>query len=302
MREEIRQQILKLKAERKAVILAHNYQTGEIQDLADLRGDSLELSRKAAEADADVIVFCGVAFMAETAAVLSPEKTVLLPRPEAGCPMADTITPEDLVAVKEKHPGIPIITYVNSTAAVKAESTVCCTSANVLEVVESFQDADTVYMAPDRNLALYAARHTKKKVFHWHGFCPVHHNLLAEDVLAVKAKYPEAPFLAHPECRPEVLELADKVCSTSGMLRFVRESSLESFIIGTEEGILHPMRRENPDKRLYTPAKRMLCPDMKLTTPEDVVLALQTLQPRITVPEEIRVKALNAVERMLALG
>ena len=302
MTDDIKQKILELKAEKNAVILAHNYQSGVIQDIADILGDSLELSRKAAEVDAEVIVFCGVSFMAETAAVLNPRKTVLLPRLEAGCPMADMIVPNDLIGIRDEYPGVPIITYVNSTAAVKAESTICCTSANVLQVVESFKDADTVYMAPDRNLAQYAARHTRKKVLHWHGYCPVHHNLLAEDVLKVKEAHPEAPFLAHPECRPEVLDLADKICSTSGMLRFVRESSIESFIIGTEEGILRPMEKENPHKRFYTPAKRMLCPDMKLTTPEDVVLALETLQPRITVPEETRVKALKAVERMLALG
>lgn len=302
MKDDIKQQLIELKAEKKAVILAHNYQSEEIQEIADMLGDSLELSRKASAVDAEVIVFCGVAFMAETAAVLNPGKTVLLPRREAGCPMADMITPEDVIGIRKEYPGVPIITYVNSTAAVKAESTVCCTSANVLEVVESFRDADTVYLAPDQNLARYAARHTRKKVLHWHGYCPIHHNLLAEDVVKVKEAHPEAPFLAHPECRPEVLDLADEIRSTSGMLRFVRESSLDAFIIGTEEGILTPMRKENPHKRFYTPEKRLICQDMKLTTPEDVLRALQTLQPRITVPEETRVKALQAVERMLSLG
>ncbi|MCE5244081.1 MAG: quinolinate synthase NadA [Syntrophobacteraceae bacterium] len=302
MKDDIKQQLTELKAERKAVILAHNYQSAEIQEIADMLGDSLELSRKASAVDAEVIVFCGVAFMAETAAVLNPGKTVLLPRREAGCPMADMITPEDVIGIRKEYPGVPIITYVNSTAAVKAESTVCCTSANVLQVVESFRDADTVYLAPDQNLAKYAARHTRKKVLHWNGYCPIHHNLLAEDVVKVKRAHPEAPFLAHPECRPEVLDLADEIRSTSGMLRFVRESSLNAFIIGTEEGILTPMQRENPHKRFYTPEKRLICQDMKLTTPEDVVRALQTLQPRITVPEETRVKALQAVECMLALG
>ncbi len=300
--DELKQRILALKEERKAVILAHNYQPPFIQDVADLTGDSLELSRQAASTSAEVIVFCGVAFMAETAAILNPGKTVLLPRIDAGCPMADMIAPGDMAAIRAEHSGIPIITYVNSTAAVKAGSTVCCTSANVVKVVESFQDAGAVYMAPDKNLAKYAAGHTKKRVFHWHGYCPVHNNLKPEEVEARKRLYPEALFIAHPECTPEVLALADLIQSTSGMLRFVRESSRASFIIGTEMGIIHPMRMQNPDKNFYPASDSMICPDMKKTSLEDVLRSLETLEPRITVPEEIRVKALAAVERMLAIG
>jgi quinolinate synthase len=302
MNDDAKRYIEKLKKEKRAIILAHNYQPPVIQDLADMMGDSLELSREAASTDAEVIVFCGVSFMAETAAILNPGKTVLLPRLDAGCPMADMIKAEDLVAVKKQHPGIPIVTYVNSTAAVKAESTVCCTSANAIQVVGSFKDADTVYMAPDQNLAKYTARHTDKKILHWHGYCPFHNALRAEDVLRRKEEHPDAVFIAHPECPPEVLDLADKVLSTSGMLRFVDESPRGSFIIGTEMGIIYPMQRKNPHKKLYPASEAMFCPDMKKTTPQDVIRSLETLEPRITVPEEIRVRALGAVERMLAMG
>lgn len=240
--------------------------------------------------------------MAETAAILNPGKTVLLPRLDAGCPMADMITPDDVRAVRAQHPGIPIVTYVNSTAAVKAESTVCCTSANSIHVVESFKEHDAVYMAPDQNLAKYTARHTRKKVYHWNGYCPIHHNLTVEAVQEKKKEHPDALFLAHPECPPEILDLADMVQSTSGMLRFVAESPHEAFIIGTEEGILHPMRKKNPEKRFYSVSGTMVCPDMKKTSLEDVLRAMETLQPRVSVPEEIRIRALDAVERMLNIG
>ncbi len=302
MNDSIKQRILDLKVEKQAIILAHNYQPPEIQDLADMMGDSLELSRQAASTSAKVIVFCGVSFMAETAAILNPDKVVLLPHPDAGCPMADMITPADVRAIRADHPDVPIVTYVNSTAAVKAESTVCCTSANSIKVVESFSDARTVYMAPDQNLARYTARHTRKEIFHWNGYCPFHNELSIQEVLVARQKHPEALFLAHPECRPEILDLADVVQSTSGMLRFVRESSRGEFIIGTEVGILHPMRKMSPEKRFYPASESMLCPDMKKTSAEDVLQALETLTPRITVPEAIRVRALRAVERMLAIG
>ena len=299
--DNITERIQQLKAERNAVILAHNYQPAEIQEIADMLGDSLELSRLAAGVDAQVIVFCGVTFMAETAAILNPEKTVLLPRLDAGCPMADMITAPDLLKVREQHLGVPIVTYVNTTAAVKAESDLCCTSANAIKVVESLTDAGTVYMAPDKNLAQYAARHTDKKVLHWNGFCPIHNNLTADDIAQARAKYPGAKLLAHPECRPEVLEMADGVFSTSGMLKYVAESSHDAFIIATEVGILHPMAKAAPGKKLYPASPRMICADMKKTSLEDVVTSLETLQPRITVPEETRVRALAAVERMLAI-
>jgi quinolinate synthase len=293
--------IQELKQSRRAIILAHNYQPPEIQDLADLTGDSLELSREAATTDAAVIVFCGVHFMAETAAILNPDKTVLLPKADAGCPMADMITAQDVVAIKAQHPGAPVVTYVNSTAAVKAESTVCCTSANSIRVVESFADAQSVYMAPDQNLAKYTARHTAKQVHYWHGYCPIHHQLDPEQVLMTRAQHSRALFLAHPECRPEVLDLADVVCSTSGMLRYVTESPVDQFIIGTESGILYPMTKQNPGKRFYPASDQMICPNMKKITPADVCQSLETLTPRISVPEDIRIRALDAVNRMLAV-
>lgn len=302
MTEDTRERILQLKKDREAIILAHNYQPAAIQDLADITGDSLELSRQAAATDARVIIFCGVHFMAETAAILNPDKIVILPRPDAGCPMAGMITPPDLIAIKKEHPGVPIVTYVNSSAAAKAESTVCCTSANAIKVVESFEDAETVFMTPDQNLAMYTARHTQKRVLYWHGYCPIHHRLRAKDIRLARKEHPEAMVIAHPECRPEVLELADFVKSTSGMLRYVVESSQESFIIATELGILYPMRKQNPGKLFYPAAKFMICPDMKRTTVGDVAFSLETLQPRITVPEHIRVQALGAVERMLTIG
>jgi quinolinate synthase len=297
-----KQALLKLKDEKNAIILAHNYQPSAIQDIADMTGDSLELSRQAASTDAAVIVFCGVAFMAETAAILNPGRIVLLPRLDAGCPMADMITAEDMVGIKRKHPGAPIITYVNSTAAVKAESTICCTSANSIRVVESFNQADTVYMAPDQNLAKYTARHTKKRVHFWHGYCPIHHNLTVQQIHRRKEQYPDAIFLAHPECRPEVLDLADVIQSTSGMLRYVNESPHQSFIIGTEAGILYPMQQQNPHKSFYPASDALICPDMKKITLADVCRSLETLQPRVTVPESIRLRALSAVERMLELS
>lgn len=301
MQSDIADRIKELKAERRAIILAHNYQPPEIQDIADMTGDSLELSRRAAETDASVIVFCGVAFMAETAAILNPGRIVLLPRLEAGCPMADMITSEDVKKVRSEHPDVPIVTYVNSTAAVKAESTACCTSANSIRVVSSFKDADTVFMAPDQNLARYTARHTSKKILHWKGYCPFHHALQPEEVIRQKLEHPEALFLAHPECRPEVLDLADQVMSTSGMLRFVRVSPSESFIVGTEIGILHPMRRSCPHKAFYPASERMFCPDMKSISLGDVLISLETLEPRVSVPEDIRLRAAQAVDRMLSI-
>ncbi len=295
------QEILALKKERNAILLAHNYQPGIIQDIADLTGDSLELSRKAQETDADVIVFCGVHFMAETAAVLNPEKTVLLPNPAAGCAMADMITAQDVRRIRQEFPGVPIVTYVNSTAEVKAESTICCTSANVTRVVASFTHEKALYLIPDQNLALYAARHTDKTIHFWKGYCPVHHRLTASMVQEAKAAHPEALFLAHPECRPEVLDLADEITSTSGMLRYVRQSSHDSFLIGTETGILHPLRRDNPTKTFYPVSPHMVCPDMKRTSLDDILRSLKTLTPQVRVPEDIRVKALQAVERMLQI-
>jgi quinolinate synthase len=297
MKEKIRSLLKK----RNAIMLSHNYQPPEIQDLADLCGDSLELSIKAAQTDAKVIVFCGVHFMAETASILSPEKTVLLPRKDAGCPMADMIEPVGLQAMIDKLPAMPVVTYVNSTAAVKALSTICCTSANAIDVVNSL-DADEVLMTPDRNLARYTAKHTSKKIHTWNGYCPIHDNLTANDVIKAKKKYPDAVFIAHPECRPEVLELADKVLSTSGMIRYAKESKSSSFIVGTEIGLIYPLKKANPDKNFYPASEKMLCPDMKKITLEAVARSLEFMEGKVKVPENIRQSAFKAVQRMVDLS
>lgn len=292
--------IRKLARERNAIILAHNYQPPEIQDLADMCGDSLELSRKAARTDADVIVFCGVHFMAETASILSPDKTVLLPRQDAGCLMADMITAEALAAKKATLAPMPVVTYVNSTAEVKAISTVCCTSANVVQVVNSL-DEQEMLLAPDRNLAMYAASQTGKKIHIWDGYCPTHEWLKPEDVEKTRQAHPGAVFLAHPECRPEILAIADVIASTSGMLRHVSEAREKEFIVGTEQGILHPMRKANPGKQFYPASKKMICKNMKKIGLEDVLRSLEEMSGEVKVPEEIRVPALKAVQAMIEL-
>ena len=296
--QEVRQWLKR----RRAIMLAHNYQPGPIQDVADLVGDSLELSMAAAKTDADVIVFCGVHFMAETAAILCPDKTVLLPRTDLGCCLAESVKVDKLKARKEELPGVPVVTYVNSTAAVKAESDICCTSANAVRVVNSLT-ASRVLMVPDQNLALYVARHTPKSVeiITWEGWCNVHDGLSPEEVQACREAHPEAVFLAHPECNPEVLDLADVIRSTSGMLQYVREAEAREFIIGTEKGILHRMQKENPGKVFHSPSKRLICRPMKRMTMADVLSALKENRHIITVPEETRLRALKAVERMLAV-
>lgn len=297
-------EIKALLKKRNAILLAHNYQPPEIQDLADLCGDSLELSRKAAQTSADVIVFCGVHFMAETASILSPEKTVLLPRRDAGCPMADMVTPDALsYKIKELSSSkktIPVVTYVNSSAAVKALSTICCTSANVVKVVNSL-DENEILMVPDRNLALYTASQTEKTIHFWQGYCPYHDLLTADCVRMVKEEHPDAIFMAHPECRMEVLKLADVVTSTSGMLAYASESSHNSFIVGTEVGLLYPLKKANPEKQFYAASISMECRDMKKITLEDIMKSLETMSPQVKVPEDIRKPALSAVKQMLSL-
>jgi len=296
MKEKIRQ----LLKEKKAIMLAHNYQPPEIQDLADLCGDSLELSIKAAQTDAKVILFCGVHFMAETASILSPDKTVLLPVKDAGCPMADMVTPGQLKAKLDKLPPMPVVTYVNSSASVKALSTICCTSANAIDVVESLRE-DELLMLPDRNLAMYTSLNTKKKIHLWEGYCPVHDMLTAKAGIKVKEKYPEAVFMAHPECRPEVLELADVVTSTSGMIRYAGESEKKSFIVGTEVGLIYALKTANPGKKFYPASAGMECIDMKRIKLEDVAKSLEFMEGEVKVPEDIRQPALKAVQRMIDL-
>jgi quinolinate synthase len=299
---DIAAQIRALASEKRAVILAHNYQRPEVQDVADFVGDSLGLSRTAAETEAETIIFCGVHFMAETAKILAPGKTVVLPVLDAGCPMADMITAEKLAAWKAKYPGVPVVTYVNSTAEVKALTDVCCTSANAPQIVRSL-GVNKVLFAPDRNLAHWVAEQVPGvEVIAWNGFCPTHERIHAEHVIAAQEAHPGAEVLAHPECRPEVLALADAVLSTSGMLRRAAESPATEFIVVTEEGLLHGLEKAAPGKRFFTLDPCPVCPNMKKTTLPDVLRALQTLEPRIEVPEDVRVRALTAVERMVEIG
>lgn len=293
--------IRRLLKEKNAILLAHNYQPPEIQEIADFCGDSLELSINASRTDADVIVFCGVQFMAETASVLSPEKRVLLPRLDAGCPMADMITPGALADRLAELGPMPVVTYVNSSAAVKAVSTICCTSANAEKVVRSLE-ASEILMVPDRNLALNTARKTGKKIHTWNGYCPFHDRLTPEDVKKAMTAHPEAVFLAHPECRPEVVAMAEAALSTSGMLRYARDSRHRSFIIGTETGMLHPLRRALAEKRFYPASDQMVCPDMKKITLEDIARSLETLAGEVRVPEKTAAAARQAVQRMIDLS
>jgi len=299
--KDLKDRIKALLYERKAILLAHNYQRPEVQDMADLCGDSLELSIKASETDAEVIVFCGVHFMAETASILCPDKKVLLPAFDAGCPMADMITARELLEKKREiaTPGMVVISYVNTTAEVKAESDLCCTSANAVQVANSVDPARHIFMTPDKNLSQYTKKNTRRDITYWEGYCPIHNNLTAAQVRKVKSAYPEALFLAHPECPPEVLDLADEVKSTSGMIAYARDSENREFIIGTEIGILHPLSKAYPDKRFIPADPAMICRDMKKIGLREVLTALETLQPEVKVPEEIRVKAKGAVDRML---
>jgi len=298
---ELIERINKLRRKRNAVILAHNYQLGEVQDIADFAGDSLELSRKAAATDADVIVFCGVHFMAETAKILSPEKTVLLPDPEAGCPMASMIDAKRLREFKVQHPGLPVVAYINTTAEVKAESDICCTSANALQIVESL-DADEFIFVPDKSLGSYVASKTNKKAVLYPGYCPTHHRILASDVLNAKREHPNAVVLAHPECAGDLLKLADVVASTSQMIRWVSEHDADEIILCTERGIIHKMQKDNPGKRFYNPCSLNICPNMKKITLEKVLWSLEDMAYEITVPEEIIARAKKAIDGMLTVG
>lgn len=297
---ELQKEIRKLLKKKNAIMLAHNYQRDEIQEMADVTGDSLALSQIAAETNADIIVFCGVHFMAESASILSPKKTVLLPRIEAGCPMADMVTVEKLKEKRKELPGVPVVCYVNSSADVKAESDICCTSANAVKVVNSV-NSERVLMIPDMNLAKYTARFTRKEVIPWKGFCPTHQYLKSSDVLLMKKEHPQAKFVAHPECIPEVLDLADHVCSTSGMYKYAKETYAKEFIIGTEIGILYRLKKENPEKKFYLCSNKLICPNMKLTTLEDVYIAIRDMENIIKVPEEIRIPAKKTLDKMLEI-
>ena len=296
----VSEEIAELKRARKAVILAHNYERPEVQDAADFTGDSLELARKAATVEADVIAFCGVYFMAETAAILNPSKKVLIPDATAGCPMADMITGEQLRALKAKHPGAAAVCYVNSTAEVKAECDICVTSGNAERVMATFPKDREIIFVPDQHLGSHIAGKLGATYILWPGYCPTHARLTAKQVAAARAAHPGAPVLVHPECTKEVRDAADERLSTGGMCAFARTSPAQEFIIGTETGILHRLRQENPDKRFW-PAAELVCPNMKKTTLENLRDCLRDLSPAVTVPHEIAVRAKRAIDAMLAI-
>jgi quinolinate synthase len=292
-------ELRRLAAERDAVILAHNYQRPEVQDAADFVGDSLELARKAAATPQSVILFCGVHFMAETAHILSPQKTVLMPDPRAGCPMANRVTVEGLRALKAQHPDAVVVAYVNTTAAVKAETDVCCTSSNAVEIVQRFAKDQQIIFVPDKNLGDWVERQTGRTMILWDGYCHVHANIEVADIEARKADYPEAKVMAHPECPRAVLEMADMVTSTSGMLRYPGDDSASTYIVATETGLLHRLDQMYPDRRFVAASLRSVCPNMKLTTLDSAIAALDEGLNEITVPPRIRERAAQAVARMI---
>jgi len=298
LQKEIRQ----LLKEKNAVLLAHYYQRAEIQEIADILGDSLALSMEAARTDAEVLVFAGVHFMAESASILSPDKTVLLPKPDAGCPLADMITPEKLLTARKNHPHAAVVTYINSSVAIKAMSDICCTSANAVKIVNSLRDAKEILMVPDGNLACYVAGLTNKKIIPWDGYCPVHHHLTAEDVLKRKEKYPRATFAAHPECRPEVLALADYVGSTTGIIRYAGQEGFKEMLVGTEQGVFYQLKKQNPGKTFIPISDQMICADMKKITLKDILAAITEMKTVVKVPEEVRIPAKKALDRMLAIS
>lgn len=293
--------IQELKKEKNAIILAHNYQRGEVQDIADFVGDSFGLSQKAVSSGAGTIVFCGVDFMAESAAILNPDKTVLMPEKNAQCPMAAMITPVSLKLEKEKHPNAAVVCYVNTPASVKALSDICCTSANAVKIVNAMPE-DEIIFVPDRNLALFVAAHTEKKIIPWNGYCPTHHLILPGDVLLEIEEHPHAEILVHPECRPDVVALADQVLSTAGMLKYAKQSNSGEFIIATELGLLHRLRKENPGKTFIPATNFAVCPNMKMNTLGSIIRALEKNEHVITIPEDIRLKAKMALDRMLEVG
>ncbi len=296
---EMTAEIRRLRKERNAIILSHNYQRAEVQEIADYVGDSLELSIKASQLPAvDVVVFCSVDFMAETAKLLAPAKTVLLPDAGAGCPMADMVTPEALRELKAQHPDAPVVCYVNTSAAVKAECDIACTSANALKIVNSLPAREIIFV-PDRNLGAWVQRHTDKRLILWPGYCPTHNRILPAHIEAARAAHPGAEVMVHPECSAEVIDLADHVVSTGGMVRVAKESPATAFIVATEQGMVHRLRLENPGKEFYHLTPTVICPNMKKTTLEKVLWALQDLQTPITVPADIADRARCTIQRML---
>jgi len=300
--QRLQEKIRELARQKGAIILAHNYQRPEVQEVADLVGDSLELSRQAAAAQARMIVFCGVHFMAETAAILAPESLVVIPEPEAGCTLADKVEVEELLALKARHPGALVVSYVNTTAAVKALSDICCTSANAAQVIASLPGDREIIFVPDRNLGAWAAKKAGRELVLWPGFCPTHELITLDDVKQARLCHPGAKLVVHPECRPEIAEAADAVKGTSGMLRYCREEEAAEFLIGTEVGMLARLRRELPHKRFYPVTQLAVCPFMKMTTLEKLLRALQEEQPVVRVEPVLRERALGAVQRMIEVG
>jgi quinolinate synthase len=299
--KDIVEKIEALKKERNAVILGHNYQPPEIQDIAEFLGDSLDLSRTAHGLPNKVIIFCGVHFMAETAAILSPEKTVILPEPTAGCPMADMLTAGDLTALKEKHPGAAVVMYVNSTAEVKALTDICCTSANAVKVIESIPADREIIFGPDQFLGGWVSAQTEREMILWKGYCPSHQRIFVEQIRELKKKHPSALVLVHPEVNPAIAAEADAVLGTGGMIRFAGESDATTFIVGTEVGMIYRLQREYPGKKFIPAASGMLCPNMKKITLEKILRSLETLEPVVTVPPEIAARARRSIERMVEI-
>lgn len=296
------EKIKDLKAKRNAVILAHNYQRGDVQDIADFTGDSLGLSQQAANTKADIIVFCGVHFMAETASILCPDKMVLLPDEHAGCPMANMITLKQLKIKKNEHPQAKVVCYVNSTAAIKAESDICCTSSNAMKIVSSLPKDQEIIFIPDKSLGGYVASKLNRPMILWEGYCPTHHRILSEHIIILKSKHPNAKIVVHPECTPDVIALADHVASTTGIAKYCKETDAKEFIIGTETGILHRLKKENPQKTFYAISLLADCSNMKLISLEKVLWSLEDLVYQIQVPDNIAVKARTAIQRMLDLS
>jgi quinolinate synthase len=295
---ELRERLMQLKKERNAIILAHYYQRDEIQEVADFRGDSFLLAQKAAATDADVIVFCGVHFMGESAKILAPNKTVIIPDERAGCPMADMVNVDGLRKLKAQHPNATVVTYINSSAEIKAETDICCTSANAVKVVNSVE-GDEVIWVPDKNLGHYVQQNTDKKMIIWEGYCNTHDMLTVKDVEEMKAKHPGAQFVVHPECRPEVVELGDFVGSTTAIIKYCKESDCKEFIVGTEDGTGYQLRLDSPDKTFHFASKYLVCPNMKVNNLKKLVKALETMQPQIYVPPHVADQARLSLERML---
>jgi quinolinate synthase len=301
MNKEIIKKISQLKKKNNAIILAHNYQAPEIQDISDFIGDSLDLSMKATKTDAENIIFCGVDFMAQSAKILNPEKNVIHPDPDAQCPMANMVNPKDLIKLKNMHPDAEVVSYINTTAEIKAMSDICCTSANSVKIIKNSPSKKIIFI-PDKNLGEYVKRFVKdKELILWPGICPTHNNILKEEILKLKKAHPSAQILVHPECRPEIIDLSDFALSTNGMVKHVKEIDVKEFIIGTEKELCYRLKKENPEK-IFHPIKSAVCPNMKKITFEKVLNSLENLEPRVELSDEIIKKAKIPLQKMMKAG